>query len=95
MIPSLYEKGYIISYKEGDISLQRTIIPLSGDMGDRYHVVVDGETLLDIAQRYYDDQLLWYILADVNSELILDIFDLEPNLSILIPDLSLLEVIYG
>lgn len=95
MIPTLYEKGYIVSYKEGDVSLQRTIIPLSGDMGDKYHTIKDGETLLDIAQQYYNDQLLWYILADVNSDLIIDIFNLEPNLNILIPSIDLIEIVYG
>jgi len=91
MVPEgLYDRGYLIYYNEGDISFQRTPLTYYRSVDDKYHVVKEGETLLSIAQIYYDSQYPWYFLADVN--IIDDIFDLEIGSVLLIPDLNL---IYG
>jgi len=91
MIPEgLYDRGYLVYYKEGDISLQRTSLTYYRSVDDKHHVIREGETLLSIAQIYYDSQYPWYFIADVN--IIDDIFSLEIGNVLLIPDLNL---IYG
>jgi nucleoid-associated protein YgaU len=95
MLPSLYEIGYIVRYTEGDFSLQRTPLPFVGGVGDIYHTIKHGETLLQIAQKYYNDQFLWYIIADANPLAIPDVFDIIPNTTIFIPSKDLIQLMYG
>lgn len=95
MVPKLYELGYLVQYKEGDISLHRTSIPFIATVEDKYHVVKDGDTLLSIAQEYYDDCQLWYILADANPIVVTDIFELTVNTTLLIPSKETLELLNG
>jgi len=90
ILEGLYDRGYLIYYKEGDISLQRTPLTYYRSIDDKYHVVREEETLLSIAQIYYNSQYPWYFIADIN--IIEDIFDLEIGSVLLIPDLNL---IYG
>ena len=94
MVPSLYEKGYIVSYKQGDMGLYRTPIPIYPGNGDNYHIVSEQDTLLSLAEKYYHDQFLWYIIADVNPD-IEDIFSLTINTTLFIPDIHSLSLIYG
>ena len=95
MIPTLYEIGYLVNYNQGDTSLQRTFLPLFGGVEDKYHTVKDGDTLENIAQDYYGDQLLWYLIADANPDVITDIFQLTINTTLLIPDLDIVDLLYG
>lgn len=94
MIPSLYEVGYVVSYTEGDVSLQRTPIPFYGTVGNKYHVVSDGDSLQSLAQKYYGDQFQWYIIADANPTLVDDPFSLEVNTTLLIPEKDIITLIY-
>jgi nucleoid-associated protein YgaU len=48
------------------------------------HVVVGEETLDSLADRFYKDDRLWWIIADVND--ILFAFDITPGDILLIPD---------
>lgn len=85
MKKDLYTGGFIINYKEGDRSLQRTKILHTEDLKDSLHVVVEGDTLQNIAFRYYGDSKLWYLIADVNDEII-NPFVLKPGQNLLIPN---------
>jgi len=91
----LYDRGYLVKYTEGDVSLYRTPLNYVSSSMDKYHVIRDNDTLLSISQEYYDVQYLWYIIADVNANIIDDIFNLPVNETIVIPDLELLEAFYG
>lgn len=93
MIPSLYEIGYIVNYSEGDMSLHRTPISFNDSIYNTYHITSEGDTLLSIAQKYYKDQFLWYIIADANPLLVFDLFNLPTNLSILIPSRETLSLL--
>lgn len=95
MVPTLYEIGYIISYYEGDFSIERTSIPFTSTVDSKYHVVKEGDTLIDIAQKHYKNQLLWYIIADANPITITDVFDLTVNTTLLIPSLEVIQLVYG
>ena len=95
MTPSLYELAYFVHYPEGDSSIQRTPIPFSGSVEDSYHVVKEDDTLLSLAEHYYSDQFLWYIIADANPDIVFDVLTLEVNTTLLIPSRETLEIIYG
>ena len=91
----LYDRGYAIEFKEGDKAFYRTPIFYRGSVNDQYHVVGENETLLTIAQKYYNSQAPWYVLADANASLIEDIFEIPVGLSLLIPDLDIIDAIHG
>lgn len=95
MIPSLYEIGYVVNYKEGDSSLHRSVLPFTNSTENLYHVVTEGETLLSISQKYYNDQFLWYIIADANPLLTLDVFDIPVNTTLMVPPHNILKLVYG
>jgi nucleoid-associated protein YgaU len=93
-IEGLYDRGYLIEFKEGDKAFYRTHINYRGSQGDKYHVVADNETLHSIAQRYYGSQYPWFLIADANSSLISDIFELTVGDTLLIPDLNIIYTAY-
>jgi nucleoid-associated protein YgaU len=93
-IESLYNRCYLIEFSEGDKALYRTPINYKGSSSDRYHIVTEGQTLHSIAQKYYDSQFPWFIIADANASIITDIFDLVVGTSLVIPDLKLISSIY-
>lgn len=93
-IGALYDRGIIVNYIEGDEALYRTPLVYIPSTNDQYHTIAEGQTLLSIAQKYYGDQSLWYLLADVNS-LIDDIFNLPLNETIVIPNINIIQSMYG
>lgn len=64
---SPYNNAYALKYNEGDYSLEAKppIVPESPN--DIQHTVKDGETLQNIAFRYYGDSGKWYIIAEANK----------------------------
>lgn len=91
----LYDRGYLVHYEEGDSSLHRTPINYIKSVTDIYHVVKEGESLLEIAKERYGSQFLWYIIADTNINQIDDIFQLTTGMVLLIPNLDVLDAVYG
>lgn len=81
---SPYDQAYVLNYGDGDYSLEavRTSVPSSSD--DIQHTVKDGETLQNIAYRYYGDSGKWFLIAEANT--ILNPFkELESGTLIKIP----------
>lgn len=64
---SPYNNAYALKYNDGDYSLEAKppIVPESPN--DIQHIVKDGETLQNIAFRYYGDSGKWYIIAEANK----------------------------
>lgn len=93
MNASLYERGFIFKFPDGDLSLERKPIIYPKKLSDEFHVVKQGQSLIDIAVERYNDPFLWYVIADVN--LIDDIFDIPVNTTLLIPNLENIIMIYG
>lgn len=82
---SPYENAYVIQYDNGDITLERLSYEYVPSNNDVYHTVIEGETIQNIANRYYRDSGLWYIIADVNS--IYNPFtEIIPGTKLLIPN---------
>jgi phage tail protein X len=60
-------------------------IPLSVD--DIYAITIDGDRLDLIANQFYNDVDLWWIISTANPDIIRrDSFNLRPGLQIRIPD---------
>lgn len=85
----LYDRGKIIRYTEGDVSLERSHVEYYSSVTDIQHVVTYTDSLQSIAQQYYGSNFPWFILADINPN-IEDIFQPPVGETILIPDLNLL-----
>lgn len=64
---SPYNNAYALKYNDGDYSLEAKppIVPESPN--DIQHTVKYGETLQNIAFRYYGDSGKWYIIAEANK----------------------------
>jgi len=90
----LYNRCYLIEFKEGDNALYRTPLFYQGSINDKYHVVGVDDTLHSIAQKYYDSQFSWFIIADANASLIDDIFSLTVGISLVIPNLGVFYSAY-
>jgi nucleoid-associated protein YgaU len=93
-IEALYDRGIIVNYPEGDQALYRTPIFYVPSVRDQYHTIAEGQNLLFISQKYYGTQELWYYIADANS-LISDIFNLPLNETIVIPNINVIQSMYG
>lgn len=87
---ALYDKAYIVHYPEGDSSLERNIPVVNHSSSDIIHVVKEGETLQNIAFRYWKDSSKWYIIAEANN--IMNPFtELVTNMHLKIPAHGLTE----
>lgn len=81
---SPYKNAYALNYGDGDYSLEAPIPSVLSSSNDIQHTVKDGETLQNIASRYYGDSGKWYIIAEANG--ILNPFkELESGTLIRIP----------
>ena len=86
MKESLYDKGYIINYPNGEQSLQRDVLVYKEDIEDGLYTIRDGDNLTMIAYKFYKDPLKWFVIADVNE--IENPFNLEVGRDIIIPNLN-------
>lgn len=64
---SPYNNAYALKYNDGDYSLEAKPPIVSESPNDIQHTVKDGETLQNIAFRYYGDSGKWYIIAEANK----------------------------
>lgn len=77
-----YAAGYILpNYQR----LYRYNLVYQKSAEDKFHIVVDGETLDSIAFKYYKDSKLWWIIYDINLELIFEPFTLIKGITLIIP----------
>lgn len=83
---SPYDGATVITYDEGDVSLESNSLNISTNDKDLIHTVLEGQTLQNIAFQYYGDSGLWYLLAQANG--ILNPFsdELYPGQQIIIPN---------
>jgi len=82
----LYDRGYLVFYKEEDSALYREFLVFKGSVNDKFHAIKEGETLHSIARKYYGTSYSWYLIADANVETIEDIFALPVGEVVLIPN---------
>lgn len=63
---SLYSDGIVNVFLDGSKQLTRLrnkYVPKSQDF---WHVLVDGETIYELANRYYGNEKVWWLIADAN-----------------------------
>ena len=95
----LYFNGKIIDFGDGTGLLERPIIPYTPSPNDRYHKVLQGETITRIAADEYKSlagdraQFYWKYIADANQ--IFNPLDLSAYIghNIIIPDFNLFKLI--
>ena len=90
MKADLYSNGITINYQEGDTSLQRKTIVHKEDLEDKSYIIRQDDTLSSISNKFYNEPLYWYIIADVNN--IDNPFILETGKSIIIPNINNYEL---
>lgn len=83
IIKNPYSEALIISYPEGDFSLERTIKDYPNNEEDLNYLTRDEDTLPSIAHYFYGDGRYWYVIADRNN--LDDIFTLEIGKNLIIP----------
>lgn len=85
-----YNKGFVITYAEGDRSLQRNKIKYLPTQSDISHTVVEGNNLPNLAFKYYGNSKEWWAIADANDigDQLINPFDLPVGLKLIIPDLA-------
>lgn len=64
---SPYDKGFTLNYGDGDYSLESYPLLIPSSPNDFQHTLKEGETLQNIAYRYYGDSGKWYIIAEYNN----------------------------
>ena len=61
------EDSYVLLYSDGEYSLERNDKADSLKASDITHIVLEGETLQNIAYRYYGDSGRWGDIAAINK----------------------------
>ena len=77
-----YSEAYALRYDERDISLER-VVPNNLRLR-AIHTVLEGETIQNIAFKYYHDSGYWVRIAEFNN-LFFPIRELKPGDQIKIP----------
>ena len=60
------------------------------DPNAKYHIVVPGETLFSIAEKYYGDGKYWNIIFKANRDEVLDVDKFRTGMKLLIPELEIM-----
>jgi hypothetical protein len=61
-------------------------LPLSN--GDTYILTENSDSLTSIANKFWGDVNLWWIIPVINPDIRKDSFKLDPNIQLRIPDLQ-------
>lgn len=100
MPPRLYSRYTFVTAaldEKGRLALsEREPYRFQAFADNRFHLVVDGDTLFNLADRYFgprtDAASLWWIIAEFQPEPILDpTLSLEPGRQLVIPSLRTIE----
>lgn len=69
---NLYRNGEIIQFTEGDMSLIRNQLEITGTLEDEYHTILASDELTKLAYQKYsrfveDSSKYWWVIADANK----------------------------
>ena len=81
---SPYDIGFTLIYGDGDYSLESYPFLIPSSPNDFQHTLKEGETLQNIAYRYYGDSGKWYIIAEYNN-IINPFTELKGGMVLMIP----------
>ena len=85
-----YHYGRIVDFKDGQLSLDRTLLNIPNSPLDRIYIIKSGDELSVLAHRFYGDSKYWWILADKNK--LENPFILEEGTTLIIPDLIIAQI---
>lgn len=63
---SLYSDGIVNVFSDGSKQLMRLRSKHVPQSQDFWHVLLDGETIYELANRYYGNEKIWWLIADAN-----------------------------
>jgi hypothetical protein len=81
---SLYINGSLVSYPDGDATLELGSFVYTPSTRDKYITVNYGHDLVSLAYEYYGNSKLWHIIARANN--LEDFTELPVGKTIIIPD---------
>ena len=81
---SPYDNGFTLKYGDADQSLESYPLLIPSYPNDFQHTLKEGETLQNIAYRYYGDSGKWYIIAEYNN-IINPFTELKGGMVLMIP----------
>jgi nucleoid-associated protein YgaU len=82
-----YANGFVeVDSEEGLALLQSRPINYTPDLGDKFHPIVDGDTLMLISDQYYGSSRWWHLIFRINE--LENPFDLTSGAVIIIPSIN-------
>lgn len=84
-----YDYGEILKNKFGQrfySTINYPTLPLSSN--DIYILTENGDTLASIANKFWNDVNLWWVIPCINTDIPKDSFHLEAGLQLRIPDID-------
>lgn len=79
-----YALGSILRFSTTPPVLDRDVLVYQTSTEDKFHEMVEGETLDTLAYKYYKNSKYWWVIADANQ--IENPLDLQGLTSLLIPN---------
>jgi nucleoid-associated protein YgaU len=87
-----YARGFVFSYGDGKVSLQRKAVTYIPTPNDETYEVVEGDTLWAISSRKYGKSAWWWLIYEVNRSVIVNPFFLNTGEILLIPNLTQFKI---
>jgi len=81
----IYNDAVILAFKDGSQGLFSQMPEPDRSVPAIEYIVKEGDTLYSISTMAYGDTRMWYDIAEFNFELIEDIFELTPGISLYLP----------
>lgn len=93
---SVYDIADLVEYRSTriyDTLISRDFMSSYNLTTNIVYVVKEGDRLVDISYKYYNNHNLWFIIAGFNRDKIINPFELVPGTELKIPPLNLLSLI--
>lgn len=83
-----YAYGEILEFPNGDLLLVRDRIIIPEADTDRPYTVRDGDTLSNLAGRFFGSSKWLFVILDLNPDVLVNPFDLPTGITLRIPTLQ-------
>lgn len=81
-----YTYGSIILYDDGDVGIESEVLDVPPSSSDQFYLTLEGDTLSNIAYRFYSNSKYHFIIAMANE---IDFtFEILSGTRLRIPDIS-------
>lgn len=83
-----FTTGYVLLNLQ---RLYRTELVYQKSPQDKFHIISDGDSLDSLANQYYSNDKYWWIIYDINKNVLENPFDLPVGSTLIIPYLERLK----